>query len=581
MQKMVTRAAFIVLLSIVSCEQSIIAIDGNFTYCNTLNEKSIVNLDFNCSILTHRSSIVKTYHILVMSKLHYVLDTYGVECYKKRVQRQFSMNLFGAKSDIYGEEQLVLSRIECLAMVQTKRCDNEPMACDEDGCLYNKEPTGQFLWMQTVSASKIHCKFHRRRVSAEHNNSLVFSNARSSCKPSDLSCSLANSIVVWNASDVALFMYAHVHMGFNYTLKGDILYSTETMYLFQLTATVQEANKYELHKTTEGLYIYMVNANMPNGTLELYTLEGQLYNSRSDQRPRIADLMDIANAERDFELNSLEGEFKSKIRQEFIKDCSMFQNYLNSLTHFPQQFHRVRDLRGQEAIVYSRLGQLLVPQCQSVGRLTIVAEQKDECFVDVPVEIQHTVNETSRQLRLFLTNKNFLVDKSPRIECSQGVRTRQLLNKTHFLIRVNRTVKVAQIADLKLVDLTSQNLDFESINYRHHGNIIDGFEMIDNYHEPAQSNQHLEEKFHIFPEDHIEQRSSLVTNWASSIIDDIKSVWISITSTIGTTFLLLCVFLIIGGFLFLNFNRAQPGKHDSWQHAADFGRREQVMIPAQ
>ena len=277
----------------------------------------------------------------------------------------------------------------------------------------------------------------------------------------------------------------------------------------------------------------------------------RLSNSFSRHELKTSSLYEIQLAEQDYEMKSLEGEFQSKFTQEYIKDCSIFLNQLSILAHFDKQIHKVRDMKGREAFVYSLYGQLFVPKCDFFSRLSI-RNEKDKCFTHVQVE---AIDRRNKSIVMFLNSKNFLLDHSNKINCS-AVNSRQMINSTHFLIRVGNLVKVQSIADLKLIDLTSQNYDFDSLNFDHHGEIVDGYELIDKLHDKPSSSidNDLNEKFHILPEDNVEEKHHVIADLAHSISNSLSNFWDSITNAIHSFFMsIMLIFFIIVFVLVLKF----------------------------
>lgn len=532
---------------------SLIDLNGNFTYCDVNNLKSMVNLNADCQ--PELKAFAKTQvNVEVLTKLHYVLDTKGFECYRKKVVRYLNTSFFGGQSESFYYVESPLSPVECLAMVESKRCNGQLMECTDDGCIFDQLPEGQFAWFQDVKLSNFNCKFHRREIQAEKNTSSVFSNARSSCFPPDFYCQLPKSIVIWKNTDVRRFMYGHIFRGYNYTLSGNILYSKADRYLFQLTDTVKE-DIYEFHKTTEGLFVFLLPVSAQQ--LVFDALMDELpYGHDPSYMPKMASLFDLQLAESDFQFDSIQDEFQKKIIQEFVKDCAMFLNNLQILTKFEDQLHRVRDLNDNEAILYSKFGQLFFPRCEIINNVTI-SQYEDECFVDTPVEIFD--RESNRNLTLFLNKKNFLVDYSPRLKNCTSVNTRQMINNTHFLIRVGHNVKVNQIADLKIVDLTSQNYNFDNINFDHHSQIIDGFDLINDFHERHKENENdMDDHYHILPEDNIDEKHNVINEMTNKIAHEVGAWWNSIMSSIRSFFFtVICVLGLIALIFFFYMARSR------------------------
>lgn len=475
-------------------------ITGNFSYCNIIDERTLVNLDYDCTLRSSNLAFKPKIEAYIMTHFRSVLDSYGYQCSKKQIIRYLNTSFFGGQSESVFEHPVALSPIECWAMVQSGRCDGNPMKCSDDICTYKELPEGEYAWMQDVKLVGPNCKYHKRRVFAETNTSKVFSGSIDKCFASDLSCVFPESVVVWNATDVRKFMYGYVHRGENYTLSGDFLYSITDRYLFQLTTKFEE-NGFEFHKCTEGLIIYMVNKYQNNWRREVDRLNGLLEYSYNWYRPKLADIAELAMAQQDFDFVALENEFKYKFSQEFVKDCSIFLNDLRLLALTNEQFHLVRDLNGGKAIMYAKFGQLYLPRCQVVNSFRILNDSK-ECFKYIPVEV--SFNDSQRVVSLFLTAQNYLVDYSPTIECEK-INTKQLLNRTHFLVRNKQTTKLIAMPDLKFVDMTTQNTDFDGINFVHNQEIIDGYDTVKDFHGIADRDEDndIDPHYHILPENNV------------------------------------------------------------------------------
>lgn len=524
---------------------------GNFTYCDVNNLKSAVELNDFCRPET-KPPVKNLVNIALVSKLHYILDTKAFECYRKKVVRYLNTTFFGVKSESYFYIESPLTPVECVAMVESKSCNSQPMECTDDGCFYDQLPEGQFSWFQDVKLWTYNCKFHRREVQAEKNTSVVFSNALNTCTPPDLFCQLSRSIVIWKKSDVRHFMYQNVLKGYNYTLSGNLLYSKEERYLFQLTNTVFE-REFVFHRTTEGLFVFMLPVGEDQQLLHLLDYELS-YGYYPSYTPKIASLFDLQLAESDFQLDSIQDEFQKKMNQEHVKNCVIFTNFLRHLSDYENRFHIVRDYNDNDAILYSKFGQLFLPRCEMINNVTI-AQYEQECFFDTPVEV---IDGNKRSVTLFLNKKNFLIDYSPRLKNCSSVNTRHMINKTHFLIRIGNNLKVNAIADLKFIKLNYENYDYDRINFDHHSQIIDGYDLINDFHEPHSENENdMDEHYHILPEDNIDEKHSIINEWKDTIYSQVGSWWDNIMSSIRSFFFkVMFVFALIVMLFFLYLARS-------------------------
>ena len=106
------------------------------------------------------------------------------------------------QSESIRHEIVKLSRIECLAMVESKTCDNKKMKCDDIGCIYSELPYGEFTWYRNNEFFNFECKFHKKHIVGDNLTNSLFSNTLSSCKPDDLFCHLYDSIIVWNEASI-------------------------------------------------------------------------------------------------------------------------------------------------------------------------------------------------------------------------------------------------------------------------------------------------------------------------------------------------------------------------------------------
>ena len=455
-------------------------------------------------------------------------------------------SFLGVRSESFFETPLDVSRIECLAMVESRLCNNEPMECSENGCVYRNLPNGDYTWFKDIRLTTTNCKFHRRSVIGHTNTSQIFSNALNSCTPPDLQCQLSSSIVVWNSSIVNNFLFSYVFSGSNFTWSGDYIYSIKYKYLFQILNSVEE-DGLDLYKTTEGLYLFIIDRNLSESMFREryyhYSIRVNLQHDRG--------LYELQRSENDFEFLSLENEITKKFYEEFVKDCTNQLNHLSLLAKLENRFHNIYDTKGNLVVLYSKLGMLFIPNCVTYTQITLT--EKPDCFKFSPVFVE---DDRNRTFSLFLTTDGFLVDFSPKVECST-VNTRQMVNSTHFLVRVGKELKLQKVADLKFVDFTSQNYDFDRLNFYHNKDIVDGFDLIDSFHgSPHSVTDDIEDKFHVLPNDYVEQETSfsyeeivakvktaIVRKWQSAV-NFVKSILI----IIALAFILFIVIKLILSF---------------------------------
>lgn len=530
-----------------------VELNGNFTYCDVWNERRIVNLGINCSfssfLTNKREAAVQNtkfnFSVVVVKKLHYILDTYGVECYKKLVVRWLNSTFLGFKSECTYEVPMLITRLECLSMMETRRCDNLPMECDEDGCIYNQLPDGEFSWFRNSKYTRVHCKFHRRRVLAETNDTRVFAPVQSpadqsskntgECTPPVLQCKLAHSIVIWNDSDVSTLMFNLVHFGTGYFWHSShkYIYSNKSKMIFQFLDDSQCVQGFTFRKTTVGLYLYMIDPNQSNARENITKLLVLLGRAKLQSNDNLISLIEEEMAENDFKQKNLQRSLELAAVNELSIACSLFQNHLRLLASVApsRSFHRLTNMLGDDVIVFAHFNQLFIPRCISISLITIdleasVENNEEKCYLDLPVRA--SLNGGSEQL-LFLTKENFLIDWTERVQCNL-VNSRHWLNTTHFILRQGNMVSLSSPADILVVDLTVQRLDIGDLNFDHNQEIVDGFEVIGKYHDLSASELFekygRDEHYRVMPRDSaLNEKHSFFFDLTRSVKSEFSLIW--------------------------------------------------------
>lgn len=544
-----------------------IDLQGNFTFCDVWNERRIVNLGINCSVSTFLAKKKQAgqnarmnFTVVVVKKLHYILDTYGIECYKKLVVRWLNSTFLGYKAECTYEVPMQITRLECLSMIETRQCDNQLMECDDDGCIYNQLPDGQYFWFSESKYTRVHCKFHRRRVLAETNASRVFANVQATpkqtCTPPALQCQLAHSIVIWNASDVSTLMFSLVHYGTGYYWhpSNKFLYSNQSKMIFQFLDDSLSVHGYTFRKTTVGLYLFMINSKLPFATQNLTALLGLLGPEKYQSNDDLIGLIEEEMAENDYKQNDLRKSLELAAVNELSIACSIFQNHLRLLASVApsRSFHRLSNMHGEEIIVFAHFNQLFIPRCVSIDQISIeldasVENKEDKCFIDLPVRA--SLNGGREQL-LFLTRENFLIDWAERVQCNL-VNSRHWLNSTHFILRQGNTVSLSSPADILVVDLTVQRLEIDDLNFDHNQQIVDGFEIFRKYHDLSASELFVkygrDEHYRVMPRDSaLNEKHSVFLELTNSVRSEFSLIWSGLKLTIK----LLIFSLSLCGFFF-------------------------------
>ena len=156
-------------------------------------------------------------------------------------------------------------------------------------------------------------------------------------------------------------------------------------------------------------------------------------------------LEDLTLADIDF------NEYQSMIRgmHQKINDCNIFMTTVHTLKLFNNRFSRIFDEDGDELILYSMSGNLLIPTCVKVNRIEFPS-QTSNCYKDLPVEFE--INH--KAVTGFLTQDKIIVKYSEQIKNCHEV------SNTYYLSSANKVIRhVGNQAWLKLDQPVVQKLN--------------------------------------------------------------------------------------------------------------------------
>ena len=129
-------------------------------------------------------------------------------------------------------------RLECLTMVESQKCDNNKMNCDEEGCSNKTTPKETYYWNYDEILHNINCHYHKKQILAETANSQMFYSTENKCKPNDLFCNTHDSIIVWANETRDECTHTKIHSGSNYkineTQTHKVIYSEDDNMAFKL-----------------------------------------------------------------------------------------------------------------------------------------------------------------------------------------------------------------------------------------------------------------------------------------------------------------------------------------------------------
>ena len=132
-----------------------------------------------------------------------------------------------------------MNREECLSMIMTKKCMNQPMHCIGDACETTEEPKVQNVWLADLFFNSYHCMFSKKTIYSEKIEQPIFTDAQTTCMPKDYFCIKDNFAIVWNDDIIHTCPYFKVkQMTMNVT--NDIALGDGI--LLQLQETLKDCN---------------------------------------------------------------------------------------------------------------------------------------------------------------------------------------------------------------------------------------------------------------------------------------------------------------------------------------------------
>jgi hypothetical protein len=478
-------------------------INDSFNLCHLDDQNRIVSLNFDCKPqrLLSKSLYDGVVNVWVLAKNNYVINDHGYECFKIRNVRYMNFSFTFEKTEMIKRETIQLSRIECLAMVESKRCDNHPMTCNQNECSYRKTPDGDFSWFSNKIFWNYECVFKKRLIYASTTNSTVFNFALNSCKPNDLFCLFYDSIVVWNDSSLMKYPYFRLFYGSNYTRKNSLVYSKSERYLFQLTRSFSEFGL-TLYSTTDGTFIVFENSTSLDYKYAIFALP-LLGEKRSLIMQK--DIDSLILAESDFNRFYLENSITAEQAKSSVRSCVNFLNHLRAISQVENTFHTITDLHGNNLHVFSQNGVLLLPICKVVHNVSLL--EHNECFRDLPVKV--TLNGSSSTL--FLTKNNFLKTSSRKINC-ELINDRFILpSYKQTIVRVGNVVKLFDLSNVIEETIHLDKVNISSFNFRHHSEILNGYDALRESSDQPGSDD-IDGKFYSLPNDITDTTNDLVDN---------------------------------------------------------------------
>jgi hypothetical protein len=347
-----------------------IEIEDSFQFCHIeIDQKPIdtndlcmlkapLNQDLiqNYSILLNRSKI----QFAVLSRSDNNINGKGYECEMFLHKRSYHESWFFAKTHRDESiENVILSEVECRNMVKNKKCGEEDLICNNDGCRYLFEPKDdESYWTYFSTTDPVitfrTCRINFKNIISHSLNDMMFSH---NCYLKNYVCILENSIVVWDKSIQNECAFVNV---FNATfiLEGKFFTDEEDKFSFEYLQTEKICNLNSI-KTTDGLNL--INLDL-FGDISKKLIQNSDLSSSEFQTFNRLNL-----GERDYY------RFKNnKEQKEFTKyECEMYVESINNQKQFNNFFFRKHDIHFIEKIFFVKNYQIYIPLCIGIKKIIL------------------------------------------------------------------------------------------------------------------------------------------------------------------------------------------------------------------
>lgn len=182
-------------------------IESEFKYCQSKEISRIASPFLNCNhpneINHHREKahidlkIEFPSNIYILSRNKFFASQIGYQCFKTRIITRSSWRYMIFRTRDVKKETIKMSRLECLMMAESKKCNDNLMSCTDEGCSYTPAQVDEYTWFYDQKSESFECTMRKRKITSEKPDTQLFASASSSCKYNDLYCNLYDSVVAW------------------------------------------------------------------------------------------------------------------------------------------------------------------------------------------------------------------------------------------------------------------------------------------------------------------------------------------------------------------------------------------------
>ena len=455
----------IIILSIiigVSVEK--IEIEDEFQYCHIAIDQKPIDTSDLCAQKLHKQitlnsnfEIKTIYQYAILSRNDNNINGIGFECEVFYHRRSYHETWFFDRS--HRDESIkivILNKEECEHMVYNKKCGEEDMTCDNDGCKYMKEPKENDSYYFYFSTSDPIITFRTCRITykpiiAHSIENMIFSH---NCFVKDYVCVLEHSIIIWDKSIINDCPFTLI-MNISLQLDNNIFVDKADKFSFEYLES-EKICGFNSIKTTEGLNLININI--------LDSISVKLVKNIENNKEIDFQIFNRFNlVERDY------FRYVNYNNEKEIKtyECELYIENINFQLKFNNVFFKKHDLNLYENIFYVKNHQLYIPMCIRVKKIFIESTFKkinNTCEMYPKVKFEYMGNI----LDAYYNFNGILSSNSQKVNCPNEMIFIPLPTINSFLLQRGSKFSIISKDKANLVVLNINNFKMnEPVNLQH------------------------------------------------------------------------------------------------------------------
>ncbi len=342
--------------------------------CEKINKEDTL-LDFSCEIKTSSLNDEKfisqtNFKGEIWREEAYKVRGYIILCNRKMHTLSTWRNFFGDKFKEIKIENALIGPNECKDMILTKKCGNQNMQCDKNGCFFSPTLQGEFWWLSTSVVSSLECRYEKKKIL--QNDEKIYG-----CHLNRLECITETNTYIWDKElfDHCPFRYVTSKV-FN-QVQNNVIKVNNGRQIFSIVdiLKIEKCPFESIFKTNEGLFI--VNSS----TDHLVANNSILF----EDNTQYTDLL-LA------EIDGNQYETVEIQTQSLKENCIIVRDILNRIKYQKNAYEKI--LASQkEIIVYINDGLIFIPKCFLIHEIQIETDgpKADTCFKDPKITFNVTM----------------------------------------------------------------------------------------------------------------------------------------------------------------------------------------------